>query len=127
LSAQAQRVREMDRLLNRTESAEEVFAGHELFCSERLRNSRLVLHQNLERLRQVRAQTLQNLLETLAWVRELASMIHLARFTGAPAARTEELLAQIAAAVEVLADPAWQDERFLFQMTSPPLPPPAGD
>ena len=30
----------------------------------------------------------------LAWVRELVSMIHLAKFSGAPAARAEELVAQ---------------------------------
>ncbi len=47
---------------------------------------------------------------TLAWVRELVSMIHLAKFTGAPASRAEELVAQIAAAVEGLSALTWQDE-----------------
>ena len=47
---------------------------------------------------------------SLAWVRELVSMIHLAKFSGAPAARAEELVAQIAAAVEGLSDLTWQEE-----------------
>ena len=47
---------------------------------------------------------------SLAWVRELVSMIHLAKFSGAPAARAEELVAQIAAAVEGLSELTWQDE-----------------
>jgi hypothetical protein len=47
---------------------------------------------------------------TLAWVRELVSMIHLAKFTGAPASRAEELVAQIAAAVEGLSEVTWQEE-----------------
>jgi hypothetical protein len=37
-------------------------------------------------------------------------MIHLAKFTGAPASRAEELVAQIAAAVEGLSQLTWQDE-----------------
>ena len=41
---------------------------------------------------------------TLAWVRELISMIHLARFTGAPAARVQELIGQIASSVEALSE-----------------------
>ncbi len=48
---------------------------------------------------------------TLAWVRELVSMIHLAKFTGAPAARAEELVAQIAAAVEGISAVTWQEPR----------------
>lgn len=46
---------------------------------------------------------------TLAWVRELVSMIHLARFTGAPAARAEELVARLAAALEGLSEVTWQE------------------
>ncbi|MCE9605141.1 MAG: hypothetical protein K8U03_09605 [Planctomycetia bacterium] len=41
-----------------------------------------------------------DLLGTFAWIRELVSMIHLAKLAGAPASRAEELVAQIAAAVE---------------------------
>ena len=47
-------------------------------------------------MRQVRHKTWNDLMARLAWVRELVSMIHLARFTGAPAASVRELLAQIA-------------------------------
>ncbi len=36
-------------------------------------------------------------------------MIHLAKFTGAPASRAEELVAQIAAAVEGVSAIAWQE------------------
>ena len=43
-------------------------------------------------------------------MRELVSMIHLAKFTGAPASRAEELVAQIAAAVEGLSDLTWREE-----------------
>ena len=46
---------------------------------------------------------------TLAWVRELVSMIHLAKFTGAPASRAEELVAQIAAAIEGISAVTWQE------------------
>ena len=46
---------------------------------------------------------------TLAWIRELVSMMHLAKFTGAPASRTEELMAQIAAAVEGVSDAGWRN------------------
>ena len=51
---------------------------------------------------------------TLAWVRELVSMIHLAKFTGAPASRAEELVAQIAAAVEGISAVTWQDVQARF-------------
>ena len=52
-----------------------------------------------------------DLLNTLAWVRELVTMIHLAKYTGAPASRAEELVLQIATAVEGLSEvAAWRDE-----------------
>ena len=46
----------------------------------------------------------EDLAGTLVWVRELATMIHVARFTGAPASRAEDLVGQIAAAVEGLSE-----------------------
>ena len=64
---------------------------------------------NLARLRQVRGRAYDDLMGTLAWVRELVSMIHLAKFTGAPASRAEELVAQIAAAIEGISAVTWQD------------------
>jgi hypothetical protein len=111
-AAQAQRIRDMDRLLSRPEYAvldNNVFAVTSADgAGERLRGSQQVIRHNLERLRQVRQQTLKDLLGTLAGVSELVSMIHLARFTGAPASRGEDLVAQIAAAVDGLSAMTWQ-------------------
>src|SRR5205823_14232443 len=81
-----------------------------LAAGDRLRHSLEARRQNVERLRHVRRRTYQDLMGTLAWVRELVSMIHLAKFTGAPASRAEELVAQVAAAVEGRSAPTWQDE-----------------
>ena len=41
-------------------------------------------------------------------------MIHLAKFTGAPASRAEELVAQVAAAVEGLSAMNWQEDAPLM-------------
>jgi hypothetical protein len=103
-TAQAERIREMDRLLAQPESAPPRDASN-----ERLRHSEEARLQNLARLRRVRQKAHDDLLGTLAWVRELVSMIHLAKFTGEPAARAEELVAQIAAAVEGLSEVASED------------------
>jgi hypothetical protein len=104
--AQAERIRAMDRLLNRPEYAglaeSPLPSAADGEIAARLRDSRDSIRHNLDRVREIRRQTLHDLLGTLAWVRELASMIHLAKFTGAPASRAEELVAQIAAAVEGL-------------------------
>lgn len=104
--AQAERIREMDRLLA---LPEETPADPDLVGSERLRSSLQARQENLDRLRRVRRQAHDDLLGMLAWVRELVSMIHLAKFTGAPASRADELLGQIAAAVEGLSELTWQD------------------
>jgi hypothetical protein len=104
--AQAARIRQIDGVLGRPE-----YAGRaptplpettNLALPDRLRSSQEIIRQNMERLKQVRSRTFEDLVGTLAWVRELVSMIHLAKFTGAPASRAEELVAQIAAAVEGL-------------------------
>jgi hypothetical protein len=112
-TAQADRIRAMDRLLGRSEYSHDIGVALEAPAgsdvSGRLRTSQQVIQQNMERLRQVRQRTLDDLLSTLAWVRELVSMIHLAKFTGAPASRAEELVAQIAAAVEGLSALTWQE------------------
>jgi hypothetical protein len=106
LMAQAERIREMDALIDR-ESAkhndEDPFAvaeGDAIVATERCTRSQLSRKENLSRLDGLRHRARGDLLATLAWIRELVSMIHLAKFTGAPAARAEELVAQIAAAVE---------------------------
>lgn len=103
-TAQTERLREMDRLLARPEYTE-VEEKPSTDAAPRVRQSLTARQQNLERLRQVRQQAEADLLASLAWVRELASRIHLARFTNADSARAEELLAEIAAAVETLTAP----------------------
>lgn len=108
---QAERIREMDQLLSRPENAEPGLARSAAF-NDRLRTSEEARRQNLERLKRVRERTYQDLIATLAWVRELVSMIHLAKFTGAPASRAEELVAQIAAAVEGVSAMTWQEEEW---------------
>jgi hypothetical protein len=120
-TAQAERIREMDRLLTLPECADEPQTGAVSLAvpadasappavSDRLRQSWLARRQNVERLRRVRQRAYEDLMATLVWVRELVSMIHLAKFMGAPASRAEELVAQIAAAVEGLSQLTWQDE-----------------
>jgi hypothetical protein len=119
--AQAERIREMDRLLGLPQCADEPQtdavslavpsdAAASPALNDRLRQSWLARRQNVERLRRVRGRAYEDLMATLVWVRELVSMIHLAKFTGAPASRAEELVAQIAAAVEGLSQLTWQDE-----------------
>src|SRR5262245_13150021 len=104
--AQAERIRAMDRLLSRPEYAGladgPLPGAADGEVAARLRDSRDLIRRNLDRIEAIRRRNLRALLGTLAWVRELASMIHLAKFSGAPAARAEELVAQIAAAVEGL-------------------------
>jgi hypothetical protein len=109
--AQAVRIREMDRLLDRADLSvqDPMPAISERDVSDRCRQSERTRCANLGRLRQVRDQAYADLMGTLAWVRELVSMIHLAKFTGAPASRAEELVAQIAAAVEGISAVTWQD------------------
>ena len=108
--AQAARIREMDRLLARTEPVnQELTQASGLETSDRCRQSEQTRRANLERLRQVRARAFDDLMGTLAWVRELVSMIHLAKYTGAPASRAEELVAQIAAAIEGISAVTWQE------------------
>jgi hypothetical protein len=95
--AQAERIREMDRLLKAAESAPLAPPPDGTEPAECVRRG-AARRQNLDKLRDVRRRTYDNLMGTLAWIRELVSMIHLAKFTGAPASRAEELLDQIAAA-----------------------------
>lgn len=108
---QADRVRELDRLLlssssdsisldvpasGASESATNSASANRILESERSRN------ENLQKLRLVRQQCYNDLMATLAWVRQLVMMIHVARYTGAPASRAAELVQQIANAVEGL-------------------------
>lgn len=107
---QAERIRELDRLLAQPH-AEAPALSQEAGHNERVRRSEEVRRENLRRLQTLRGQLHSDFMGTLAWVRELVTMIHLAKFTGAPASRGEELVAQIAAAVEGLTEvSAWRDE-----------------
>ncbi|HEX4145098.1 MAG TPA: hypothetical protein VHY91_16445 [Pirellulales bacterium] len=127
LSAQARRIREMDVLLSGVAGtfnavveqggATDSLPGTDHAADNlevdraalgRCRRSEQARAQNLARLAAVRRQTHADLMATLAWIRELVSMMHLAKFTGAPASRTEELMAQIAAAVEGVSDAGWR-------------------
>jgi hypothetical protein len=109
-SAQAQRIREMDRLLSLPEH--NVRPGNES-VNQRMQQSEQARQRNLQRIQRLRARAYDDLMGTLAWVRELVSLIHLAKFTGAPASRAEEIVAQIAAAVEGLSEVTWQEEQVL--------------
>jgi hypothetical protein len=102
--AQRQRLREMGRLLARPEYAREegVTVSSTL---PRVQQSLAARQQNVQRLRQIRQQAEADLLASLVWVRELVSRIQLARFTEASPTRAEELLADLAAAVETLSSP----------------------
>ena len=105
--SQAGRVRELDRFLAQpdamTAANEQIpLEGLGASLNERRQKSEQGRLENLRRLRVLRQRMLEDLLATLAWVRELATMIHLAKFSGAPASRAEELVSQIAAAVEGL-------------------------
>jgi len=95
--SQANRIREMDRLLARPDTGP---LGNETAAGERSWQLEHARQANRDRLRELRRQEHDDLLSSLAWVRELASMIHLARFRGEPVARAEELVRRLAAAVE---------------------------
>lgn len=108
--AQANRIREMDKVL----SAAEIDPPHddsaEHDTTARAAQATRARQENFARLRQVRDQAHRDLTTTLESVRELVSMIHLAKFTGEPAAKADELVTQIAAAVEGLSEVvAWNE------------------
>jgi len=107
--AQAERIRQLDRLL--AEPAASDVALPEAANVAKARHSEELRCENIRQLTALRKQMHADLIGTLAWVRELVTMIHLAKFSGAPAARAEELVAQIAAAVQGLSEvSAWRDQ-----------------
>jgi hypothetical protein len=118
-TSQAARIREIDALLARLAGEPaavavpaadpQPHASPRSASESRRAQSEQARLANLARLKRVRDHAYDELTGTLAWVRELVSMIHLARFTGAPASRAEELAAQIAAAVEGISAVAWND------------------
>lgn len=110
---QADRIRELDLLLAQPSFV--AVAGDDNQSTGKpghiLRKTEDARRENLERLKSIRSQMHDDLMGTLAWVRELVTMIHLAKFTGAPASRAEELVSQIAAAIEGLSEVSqWQDD-----------------
>jgi len=116
---QAERIRELDCLLGQTEFSTAGPAGTsavdvENSESEPLKLSAQARRENIRKLHAVRNKLADDLAGTLAWVRELVTMIHLAKFTGAPSSRANELVTQIAAAVEGLSEAT----RLRQEMTS---------
>lgn len=93
---QAQRIRELGELL--------IASGDESSTLDSGAPSARARRDNIERLKQLHQRLQNDLLGNLVWVRELVTLIHLAKYTGAPASRAEELVAQIAAAVEGLSE-----------------------
>jgi hypothetical protein len=116
-TAQAQRIREMDKLLAGPEDPAPPNDGE---TNQRILQSEHARHRNRERFQRLRKRAYDDLMGTLAWVRELVSMIYLAKFTGAPASRAEDLVAQIAAAVEGLSEITWQDADGLAHLPDKP-------
>lgn len=118
--AQAQKIRELDRLLSQPHFDESASnqpgaVGERVATCERSRS------ENIAKLRAVRRQMHDDLRNTLAWVRELVTMIHLAKYTGAPPSRAEELIVQIATAVEGLTEVASWREPSLQNLTEDSL------
>ena len=107
--SQADRIRQLDALLAASQLtdadplAPAVSAMSASVTDRRLRSDH-ARTENMRRLQELRGRLLDDLLGTLAWVRELVTMIHLAKFSGAAASRAEELVSQIAAAVEGLSE-----------------------
>lgn len=104
--AQADRIRQIDQLL-----AEPSARADSLADVASARRSEKTRQENIRQLSALRNRMHADLVGTLAWVRELVTMIHLAKFSGAPAARAEELVAQIAAAVQGLSEvSSWREQ-----------------
>ena len=98
--AQAVRIRELDALLQKAGGADE--AALEAEPNQRIRHSEEVRLRNIQRLQEVRRQTYEDFTAALASVRELASSIHVAKFTGESDNR-EKFVVQIASAIDAAA------------------------
>jgi hypothetical protein len=107
--AQGEKIRELDRLLSQPAFAA-TDASATAVADDRIASSLRARQANIARLRALREQLHNDLMNTLVWVRELVTMIHLAKYSGAPASRAEELVLQIATSVEGLSEVAtWHD------------------
>ncbi len=83
---QADRIRELDCLLSKPEFQTVILRADEAGAG-RSQKSDAARGENIQHLKQIRRKMHEDFLGTLAWVRELVTMIHLAKFTGAPASR----------------------------------------
>ena len=114
---QAIRIRELDELLASTAldlrtdeteivhepaSADPEQARTESPPTDKLAACERTRQNNIHQLRQIRIHLHDDLLASLACVRQLVTTIHLARFSGAPVSQTVELVRQIIAAVDGL-------------------------
>lgn len=107
--AQADRIRQIDQLLAQPSAQVDSLAEVAADVAS-ARHSEKTRQDNIRQLSALRNRMHADLVGTLAWVRELVTMIHLAKFSGAPAARAEELVTQIAAAVQGLSEvSAWSE------------------
>lgn len=111
--AQADKIRDLDRILNALTPADKSAvdpAPSGERAGQRVAGSLRARQANIGRLAALRDRLHADLMNTLAWVRELVTMIHLAKHTGAPASRAEELVVQIATSIEGLSEvAAWRD------------------
>jgi chromosome segregation ATPase len=108
--AQADRIRQIDNLLATPSARNDSLADVSAEVAS-ARQSEKTRQENIRQLSALRNRMHTDLVGTLAWVRELVTMIHLAKFSGAPAARAEELVAQIAAAVQGLSEvSSWREQ-----------------
>jgi len=107
---QADRIRQIDQLLATPSARNDSLAAVSADVAS-ARHSEKTRQDNIHQLSTLRNRMHGDLVGTLAWVRELVTMIHLAKFSGAPAARAEELVAQIAAAVQGLSEvSSWREQ-----------------
>jgi hypothetical protein len=108
--AQAVKIRELDRVLSQLVVTETAMSPLATEPSERVASSQRARQANIARLRALRDRYYADLMDMLARVRELVTMIHLAKYTGAPASRAEELVMEIASSIEGLSEvAAWRE------------------
>ncbi len=108
---QAEKIRDLDRILGHLVPTDTVANAPAAKPGDRIATSNMARQANITRLHALRDQLHVDLMNTLAWVRELVTMIHLAKYTGAPASRAEELVMQIATSIEGLSEvAAWRGD-----------------
>ena len=112
--SQADKIRDLDRILGQMVPTGAVVDESAAMPGDRIASSLRARQANITRLHALRDRLHADLMNTLAWVRELVTMIHLAKYTGAPASRAEELVLQIATSIE------WTDALGRYRL--PPVP-----